>query len=135
VQYPFDKRVKSLDVILTRYSESFILLLHDPHPEETVHQLRNMKLKLVHPQFKRHKWKDDICVHCGVVRVKKNWTQVIGTRSILRHGVFEDVPVHKIGRDFWYSNNGNEYGFERPNCLIYDDIKATGSHEDDRKVS
>lgn len=64
----------------------------------------------------RHKWKDNICVHCGLERQIKPYKKVVGTPySVLgTDGVWFDRVNHVYGYGWWY---GTENKFERPECV------------------
>lgn len=54
-----------------------------------------------------HKWKNNICVNCGISRVKKKWSLLM---AIVNHPPWD---VYKYGSDWWY---GDKDGFKRPDC-------------------
>jgi len=71
-----------------------------------------------------HKWKDNVCVNCGIERTKKDYRQVVSTYSKLGNdGCFHDVPVYRYGKAWCYGRPHEldkdvivTIGFERPSC-------------------
>jgi hypothetical protein len=70
-----------------------------------------------------HKWKDNVCVNCGLHRMIREYRKVVRTYSKLRNGVWEDVPIYQYGKKYWYGTQHEEVkslvrsiGFERPDC-------------------
>lgn len=61
-----------------------------------------------------HRWSDNKCAQCGLVREMKDYSRVVRTYSALgRDGCWYDVPVYEYGRKYWY---GHLHKFERPDC-------------------
>jgi len=55
-----------------------------------------------------HKWKDNVCVRCGIARKRKGWKLLM---AITNHPPYN----HYIyGNDWHY---GKEHGFKRPDCI------------------
>lgn len=58
-----------------------------------------------------HKWKDNICVHCGIKREMKTWKllmAMVGSRD-----------YYQYGRQYYYTVNGVKKGtFKRPECQL-----------------
>lgn len=66
-----------------------------------------------------HKWNDNICVQCGIMRSKRERQTISYTYSKLgRDGIFYDVPVWTINYHYAYSLDGNVWLFERPDCKL-----------------
>lgn len=71
-----------------------------------------------------HRWnKDNVCVNCGLHRMRKRYRKVVRTYSKLINGCWEDVPVYQFGTGWLYGTVHPEVdcavkiiGFERPNC-------------------
>ena len=60
-----------------------------------------------------HRWKDNQCIHCGVKRKRKGWSQLM---CIVNHPPWQ---VYKHGNDWWFSFDGFETGsFKRPECIL-----------------
>lgn len=60
-----------------------------------------------------HKWNSEgVCKRCGLKREKKQYRRAVNSRSVLKNGVFEDVPVYQYGTAWHYG----EAKFERPPC-------------------
>lgn len=60
-----------------------------------------------------HKWKDNVCINCGLHREKRDFRKLKRTYSKLIHGVWEDIPVWEFGTAWWY---GLKNKFNRPDC-------------------
>ena len=54
-----------------------------------------------------HKWKDNVCVNCGISRIKRSWKLLM---CIVNHPPWE---VYKYGKSFWYKEIKS---FKRPDC-------------------
>jgi hypothetical protein len=54
-----------------------------------------------------HKWKDNVCVKCGLHRILKKWSRCM---AIVNHPPYD---VMAYGKDWWY---GKDHRFNRPNC-------------------
>lgn len=71
-----------------------------------------------------HKWKNNVCIRCGVGRMKVSYKKWVRTYSKLVNGVFEDRDVYQYGRAWWYGKPVdpnvdhlfNSTGFDRPDC-------------------
>lgn len=49
-----------------------------------------------------HQWNKDVCVNCGITRIKKEYKKLARTYSKLINGVWEDIPIYKYGVGYWY---------------------------------
>lgn len=58
----------------------------------------------------RHKWKDNVCVKCGVKRKRKFWKILM---AIVNHHPWEG---YSTGTDWAYLQNNGKWNFNRPNC-------------------
>lgn len=72
-----------------------------------------------------HKWQDNVCVKCKILREREEKKTFVRDRSVLIHGVWEDRPVFRYDMAWSYTDMfGNKIGFERPSCITpktYDD--------------
>jgi hypothetical protein len=63
-----------------------------------------------------HKWKDNVCIKCGLSRERKEYRQVQSTGSYLgKDGCFYDKHYYTYGTAWHY---GSKYKFERPECVL-----------------
>ena len=60
----------------------------------------------------RHKWKDNTCTVCGVIRKRKAWKKLM---AIFNHPPWEG---YMKGVDWAYSIDGIVWTFKRPDCLL-----------------
>ena len=61
-----------------------------------------------------HKWKNNVCVRCGIQRKAKRARKVIYLYPMLDGaGNMYDKPATKVMK-LW--NYGTEHGFQRPDC-------------------
>ncbi len=65
----------------------------------------------------RHRWKDDVCVNCGVKRSRAERKKFVRDRSVLINGVWEDSPVFKYDISWLYWKDDKKGTFERPDCI------------------
>ena len=63
-----------------------------------------------------HKWKDDVCVKCGLRRERKEYKKPGMPYAVLgRDGCWYDKVPYTFGIGWHY---GKRFGFERPPCPI-----------------
>lgn len=63
-----------------------------------------------------HKWKDNVCVNCGIKRERKEYRRWQRSETYLsRAGVWEDRTIYTYGTAWYY---GEKYRFERPQCEL-----------------
>jgi len=61
-----------------------------------------------------HKWKDNVCVNCGIRREKKEYKRWKSCGTYLsRNGIWEERTHYDYGIKWHY---GAEHKFIRPNC-------------------
>ena len=61
-----------------------------------------------------HRWKDNICIHCGIKRERREYKKLVNTYSVLgRDGCFYDRPIYQYGTAWHYG----ETKFKRPECI------------------
>jgi hypothetical protein len=81
-----------------------------------------------------HKWKNNICIKCGISRERKDFKRWQSTGSVLgRDGCWYDKHYYTFGTGWYY---GKEYGFDRPQCAIIEWLNGGQSVQecDARKV-
>lgn len=62
-----------------------------------------------------HRWKDNKCIRCGIVRERKEYKKLLRTYSKLcSDGCFHDIPIWGYGIGWWY---GDSHEFNRPHCI------------------
>lgn len=58
-----------------------------------------------------HKWKDNVCIHCGIKRIRKYWRQLM---AVVNHPPWE---AYMPGTDWYYTKPNETKGtFKRPDC-------------------
>lgn len=62
-----------------------------------------------------HKWKDNVCVNCGLNRIKRSWRR--------RMAIVGSKDYYQYGSNWWYGFTHEDckslvksIGFERPDC-------------------
>lgn len=71
-----------------------------------------------------HRWgTDNVCIKCGIARIKKQYKIVARTYSKLINGIWEDIPIYRYGTAWWYGTPNEIHpftvrsiGFKRPEC-------------------